>query len=527
MKVIVTPNPNGVVVSPNVTPVSVVPSMAVATGPRGPGTLPPALSGAFTAVTDAAIDTQIESNTLTLTGEGDEVWPIVARGAEVSVSGLPYATQTAAIDGDTVKLRLTSSSEYDDETTGTLYFPGLSAPWVVTTEAAAFDSLMTNLQSGASQLIAHPLEYGSMYQDRAGTTPVTEPGQQVGLVLDWGLTGKKPVLGPELVTNGDISNGATGWLSSGGVISAVGGALRVTSDGTSGNKTGYQTLSGLTVGTSYEARFSVIGQSEELPKSYRVGDGPSQNQRLDVAASGDGKAVFTAVNTSHTVSLTFFDNVGDAGRYVDWDNISVRELPGYHATAISDAARGVLREVDGVRYIEYNGVNTAYATPTLPAPGVDKAQVFAGVRHLGAGMIVETGNTDVTAGSIRAYNDNDQWDGSISGGSVFNRLVERVTATTLPPATDVLTILYDCIGSGDVGIQLNGVSQATTKIVSSLSGVSQFNAHPIYIGARTGVSGFFKGRHYATLGPIVRFSAANATTAQINAAEAYYTARIV
>ena len=52
--------------------------------------------------------------------------------------------------------------------------------------ADPFASLMSTLLSGASQLIAHPLEYGSMFQDRAGTTPVTAPGQLVGHVLDAG-----------------------------------------------------------------------------------------------------------------------------------------------------------------------------------------------------------------------------------------------------------------------------------------------------------------------------------------------------
>jgi hypothetical protein len=50
-------------------------------------------------------------------------------------------------------------------------------------------ALLAQLSPGAAQLILHPLEYGSMFQDRAGTTPVTESGQLVGRVLDAGPGG--------------------------------------------------------------------------------------------------------------------------------------------------------------------------------------------------------------------------------------------------------------------------------------------------------------------------------------------------
>ena len=251
-----------------------------------------------------------------------------------------------------------------------------------------FASLMSTLLSGASQLIAHPLEYGSMFQDRAGTIPVTAQGQLVGHVLD----------------------------------------------------------------------------------------------------AGGG---------------------------------------GYHATAISDAARGVFREVDGIRYIEYNGVNTAYATPALPAPLVDKAQVFAGVRKLSdsnTGTVIELSNT-ASFGSLGLFapfgGGANNYNFRSHGGANVNNIVAGFDA----PITNVLTGIGDI--SGDINtLRING--DATT--VTTDQGTFNYNPsgiYPLYYGARAGISSFFNGRSYATLGPITRFSATNATTEQIEAAEAYYTARVI
>jgi hypothetical protein len=63
-----------------------------------------------------------------------------------------------------------------------------------------------------------PRDLTSQWQDSAGTTPVATPGtvadssNPVGLAYD--LRAGTPVLGPELVTNGD-SAGMAGWTLEG------------------------------------------------------------------------------------------------------------------------------------------------------------------------------------------------------------------------------------------------------------------------------------------------------------------------
>ena len=245
--------------------------------------------------------------------------------------------------------------------------------------------LLALLRSGASQLIMHPLEYGSMFQDRAGTIPVTESGQLVGMCLD----------------------------------------------------------------------------------------------------AGPG---------------------------------------GYHATAISDSARGIFRDVGGKRWIEYNGVNTAYQTPVLPAPGVDKAQVFAGLRKLsdaGTGILAELGTTGVQNGIFNVA-------APINVGSTY-RFVSRgdvMQAATVTgffaPDTAVITGIGDI--AGDIAtLRVDGTQVAQNTADQGTGNFNPSGTYPLYYGARAGTSLFFNGHHYRTFGPIVRFGT-NATPEQIAAAEAYYTA---
>ena len=259
--------------------------------------------------------------------------------------------------------------------------------------ATPTQELLNALLVDSTQLIAHPLEYGSMFQDRAGTTPVTAPGQLVGHCLD----------------------------------------------------------------------------------------------------AGGG---------------------------------------GYHATAISDAARGVYREEGGIRYIEYNGVNTAYSTPALPAPLVDKAQVFAGVRklldvesiiinHVGAFSAVgglELFAATSTSGNTALYGRSTEGSTGFAGVTIPNRAPVSYV--------EVGIVDYAQPAGSEFSLRTNGIAQAQ-NIGLTQENTGLLGTGAIYYGSRGGVSRFFNGRHYDTLGPITRFSAANATTEQIEAAEAYYTARVI
>ena len=172
-----------------------------------------------------------------------------------------------------------------------------------------------------------PTDLTTMYVDRAGTTPVTAAGQSVGLRLD---KSKGLALGPELVTNGDFSGGSAGWTAQSGwtissgaasVNSSVAGSTYLRTSGyTAVVETYYRvtfTVTSYTSGTIYGAAgtaISATGAAAVGTYSYLI------------LASGAGGVGVYASNTNTIATI---------------DNISVRELPGNHQVAVSDAKRGV------------------------------------------------------------------------------------------------------------------------------------------------------------------------------------------
>ena len=160
-----------------------------------------------------------------------------------------------------------------------------------------------------------------MFTDRAGTTPVTTPGQTVGLRLD---KSKGLTLGSELVSNGDFSSG-TGWTL--GTGASIAGGVLAYAGGTSG------TTSQPTVnqsGKTYVVTFTIISRSAGAV-------------RVRFAANAEG-SLQTAPGTFTLYTKSLSNNsdilVETNGAFVGTiDNISVKELPGNHAVAPTDAAR--------------------------------------------------------------------------------------------------------------------------------------------------------------------------------------------
>jgi hypothetical protein len=195
--------------------------------------------------------------------------------------------------------------------------------------------------------------------------------------------------------------------------------------------------------------------------------------------------------------------------------------PQFEASATATAYQRVTDQynvteagVSSVSYLFFDGVNDSLATPTI-TPGVDKAQVFAGVRKLSDanfGMIAETGaTTDTTPGSVGIFGRNQPGYTFASYGSL--RAAASVSSGYASPTTNALTGLSDI--AGDLAtMRINGtqVAQSTGD-----QGTGNFLAHPLYIGARAGTSLFFSGHLYSL---IARFGP-NLDTGQISSTETW------
>lgn len=355
-----------------------------------------------------------------------------------------------------------------------------------------------------------PSDLSTLFQDAAGTTPVTAAGQSVGLVLD---KSKGLVLGSELVTNGDFSNGTAGWTGRNATLSTSNGQLTVTSTSTSGRAT-HNFL--ITSGVFYEALVTVIGGTG--PRGVRFGVSDGSNFYFNGAGKNTTYSLkFLATSSSLWISLYSGDVVGDTAIF---DNISVRELPGNHATQSIFASRPIYQVDSGGRpYLSFDGVDDFLVTPTI-TPGTDKVQVFAGVRKLSdaaAGTVVEssvsTASNNGSFGLFAPVLTSGEYQYNSRGTVVASPRSGVVAA----PITNVLTGLGD-ISSDLATLRVNGTQAAQS---TADQGTGNYLAYPLYIGRRGGATLPFNGRLY---GLITRFGP-NLTADQISQTERWLAQR--
>jgi len=181
-----------------------------------------------------------------------------------------------------------------------------------------------------------PSDFATLYQDSAGTTPVTALGQPVGLMLD--KSQGAVVSGPELVTNGDFSDGTTGWVS-GSTLTAtaavVNEALEVTATVAFGRYLQtFNTVAGATYVVSAQVR-KISGFEDPYLFVALSGEGDSAIVKTASTSFVNLQLIFTATGSTTKVGLCPNSNGGVASI----DNVSVREIPGNHASQSTSTAR--------------------------------------------------------------------------------------------------------------------------------------------------------------------------------------------
>jgi len=226
-----------------------------------------------------------------------------------------------------------------------------------------------------------PRTLTSQWQDYTGTTPVATPGtvadssNPVGLAYD--LRAGTPVLGPELVVNGDFSSGMAGWALAGYTTAGTpsGGSVRLSgiAPGTNFNELAYQTLTTV-VGRTYKISFPctfVAGNVDIACYASGISGGPIAS----LPSSGDIYIQATSTTTTLTVyawngastDVPFDVTVGPA---------TAKEVPGNHMLQSTSVDRPLLSAYDGQTlgpgdtydatgypvFQKYNGTNSGMAT---------------------------------------------------------------------------------------------------------------------------------------------------------------------
>lgn len=175
-----------------------------------------------------------------------------------------------------------------------------------------------------------PSDLSTLYQDAAGTTPVTAVEQPVGLMLD---KSKGLVLGPELVTNGTFDTDTNWTKVRGAVISE--GAANIPATGYIFQVKNLQqgkfylvtaTISNYVVGSGQHVQYRYDYGGATTRTIFSIGRNGSFSGVLNIDYAPSGQGVFVE---SQSGSFTI-------------DNISVRELPGNHAYQTTATSRPVL-----------------------------------------------------------------------------------------------------------------------------------------------------------------------------------------
>jgi hypothetical protein len=326
-----------------------------------------------------------------------------------------------------------------------------------------------------------PSDLATLFQDSAGTTPVTAVEQPVGLVLD---KSKGLVLGAELVANGDFANGNTGWVRSLTSWDASTGSM--VNDGTNAVGTQCQQNGVITAGKTYRIEFDLTRTSGTL----NVWLNGSQLVQFGIATSG--RKTFTI---AATVSGNFMVEAS-IGAVLAVDNVTVRELPGNHLIQPTATSRPTLKQDEnGLYHLHFDGVDDSlYSAASIDFTSTDKMTVFAGLHKAsdtGVGTVVElSADASVNDGAFSYWNN-----GAAPGADAAafrGSVVVSPTAALPAPDTKVVSLVGD-IAADTALIRHNGV-QVGSSVADQ--GTGNFGNYPLYIGRRNNASLPFNGRLY-------------------------------
>lgn len=340
---------------------------------------------------------------------------------------------------------------------GSYYFDGLFSPFNL-------------FLSGEQGVWYDPSDFSTMFQDAAGTTPVTAVEQPVGLILD---------------KSGRGNHASQSTTTARPVLSARVNLLV--------NTNALSSQSVTTIATNYTLAFSGTGSIT-----------------LSGTATGTYSAGSNTITcTAGTLTLTVSGSVTNADLRVT--NAGVN-LPAYQRVTTStdyDTTGFPL-------YLRFDGTDDSLATASIDFSVTDKVSVFAGIRKLR-----DTLTGDVVELTISSTVNNGTFLLAAPGSAAPNFFwrskgtvnASSSTASSYPsPLTAVLT------GVGDIANDIAKLRYNGTVVldITTDQGTGAFSNAALYIGSRGNNLFFFNGNLYSL---IVR--GAQSSDEQIASAEAW------
>ena len=356
---------------------------------------------------------------------------------------------------------------------------GIKYPTNIFTPAALFTA-------GVNGAWYDPSDFSTMFQDAAGTTPVTAVEQPVGLMLD---KSKGLVLGSELLPNGDFAT-SSGWIATNGVTIANGEA--VFSSVSSASSLYASANLATTPGVWYQLQFTIKSRNAgSIGLRLASAGGTTPRSYSDPGTYVYRIAVGTA---SPSNNFVVFDATGFSGVV---DDVSVKAIPGNHAYNPSgNSANFPVLQQDGTGryYLSFNGVNQWLQTNSIDFTYGDKMFVAAGVRKLSdaaAGIFTElSANINTNNGAF--YIAIPPTAGTFEFSSKGTTPVVVSRSGFAVPISAVVSLSSD-IAAPKFDAKVNTIASATS---TTTQGTGNYGNYPLYIGARAGSSLWFNGRLY-------------------------------
>jgi len=371
-------------------------------------------------------------------------------------------------------------------------------------------SILALFTAGVVGVWYDPSDLSTLFQDSAGTTPVTSAAQPVGLMLD---KSQGLVPGPQSLANNDFTNGTTGYTFSAPLTFTVNGSNQAVINRNSAGINVFPAQTALTAGKWYFVEVDVIALSNNVSVYFGA---VSADTEFITSSTGIRSGYVRATGTALS-----FGPTGAAVATCTIASISVRLLPGNHAVQATAAKRPTYQTSAGLHWLAFDGTDDSMATAAIDFTGTDKVSVFAGVRKLSdaaTGVIAEISADAITNdGTFSIFHSSSS---TINGAGFFSKGTALssalATAGFVPPKNAILTGLGNISGDSSI-IRIDGVQRAASF---ADQGPGNYGNYVLNIGARGGTSLFFNGLFYGLVMP-----GKLASAAEIASTEAYMSAK--
>ena len=371
-------------------------------------------------------------------------------------------------------------------------------PMLGGTSKKTLDQLIQSLFANSEQgFFYDPNDLSTMFQDAAGTIPVTAAGQPVGLMLDKSgrnnhayqttsasrpIFEQKPILGTNFVTDSKLATPGT-WSTS-----AVSGVSVSDNKLIFNNVAAYHApvtsrllSTRLAVGKQYLLSYIISGYVSGAVRAQLTG-----GATLNTASFNKNGRVSLVVTATERHSFIGFQSTV-AGTTLNISEVYLHEVTGY----LTDQ-----------NYLQFDGVDDFLQTNNIDFTATDKVSLFAGVQKLSdaatAALCEFSDNSTSKNGTFSFFaptSPNAQYQFRSKGTSAAVYVSSPTNAYPAPHST-VLTG-FGSPPQNIARLRVNGIQVADTP---TGQGSSVYGNYPLYIGRRGGISLPFNGHIYGLIG---------------------------